>query len=243
MWVEDLEPGQPWTGVWHNLISCGNCRSLFCAGPGALCHVCGWDCRERQEMQVHILKSGEAVAVPPIMMGAIDWTTFVLLGLMQREWERPQSPGDRFDSLPPEKRPAQRLAIVLLFWSLFEHLMERFFEDTTRELPIGVRGDLLKRYSSIGSRLDRLYRVLFAVSFHDDLTRLGYADVSAHLMHVHGRRNQFVHGDPESIDDAVVHAAVKQLPRVHEAWIALYNARCTRCGQPRDAHSPRPGGT
>lgn len=227
MWVEDLKPGQGWPGVWHSLIGCGNCKALFCVGPGALCPVCGWDYQARQQMQVHILKSGEAVSVPPVMMGAIDWTTFVLLGLMQREWERPPSPSDRFDSLPPDKRPAQRLVIVLLFWSLFEHLMERFFEDATCQLPVGVRGDLLKRHSSIGSRLDRLYQVLFAVSFNDDLIRLGYTDVSAHLALVHARRNRFIHGDPESIDEALVHAAVEQLPRVHEAWIAVYNAHCT----------------
>lgn len=228
MWVDDLKLGQTWTGVWRSLINCGNCGALFCVGPGTLCPVCGWDYQADQQLQVHIFGSGEEVAVLPVMQGAIDWTTFVLLGLMQREWDRPPSPSDRFDSLPPEKRPAQRLAIVLLFWSLFEHLMERFFEDATRELPVRVRVDLLKRYSSIGSRLDRLYRLMFAVSFTDDLIRLGYADVSAHLTLVHTRRNQFVHGDPESIDDALVHAAVEQLPRVHEAWIALYNTRYTR---------------
>jgi hypothetical protein len=48
-----------------------------------------------------------------------------------------------------------------------------------RELTSRLTEDTLQRFSSIGSRLDRLYRLLFETTCRDDLDALGIADVRA----------------------------------------------------------------
>jgi hypothetical protein len=158
--------------------------------------------------------------------GAISWTTSVILGLMHREWGRP-SVAPSFRETPPGKRPSERMIIVILFWTLFEHLMDRFFDAATANLPQGVRRDLLRRHNNIGSRLDRLYKILFDTSFIEDLASLGHRDICDHISHVGERRNRFIHGDPEAIDDALVRDTVEKLQAVQIAWIELYNLRCT----------------
>jgi hypothetical protein len=150
---------------------------------------------------------------------------------MQREWERPIAPDESFSHAPPEKRPSQKMIIVILFWTLFEHIMDRFFAVATNTLPQGVRNDLLRRYSGIGSRLDRLYRMLFDTTFQQDLSALGYSDVYSHLLRVQEKRNEFVHGQAEAIDDGLVNDTVAKLHEVQAAWVALFNQRCT--GDPK----------
>jgi hypothetical protein len=147
---------------------------------------------------------------------------------MQREWERPLLEKDWFASRPAEKCPSQRLALVILFWTLFEGLMDRFMDAGLADLPEGVRKDLLGRYGTIGSRLDRLYRVTWSTTFWDDLRALGFGSEADHLMNVQDRRNDFVHGNLEAIDDALVFATVEHLQTVQLGWIAVYNLRCTR---------------
>jgi hypothetical protein len=111
--------------------------------------------------------------------------------------------------------------------------MDRFIDAATTPLPEGVRRDLKRRYSSIGSRMDRLYGLLFNTSLQEDLSALGYASVHPHLMEVQRRRNEFVHGNAEAIDDNLVYTTVEKLHEVQEAWVALYNLRCT--GNPKAA--------
>jgi hypothetical protein len=124
----------------------------------------------------------------------MSWSTHALLSLMKREWERPIVEMDVFSHQPEEKRPSQRMIIVILFWTLFEHLMDRFFDAATAPLPEGVRRDVMRRYTSIGSRMDRLYGLLFDTNLRADLAALGHDGVYAHLMEVQRRRNEFVHG-------------------------------------------------
>lgn len=162
------------------------------------------------------------------MMGAIDWSDYVLLKMMHVEWERPFGHSDTLSGLPDERRPSPRLVVVGLFWTLFERLMERFFEDATKRLPERVSADLLKRYSGIGVRIDRLFPLLFASSFAAELDRLGFGDVKAHLDKVQNARNAFIHGNPEAITESLVHQVAQRLPEVQQAWIALYNAQCVR---------------
>jgi len=123
------------------------------------------------------------------------------------------------------------MIIVILFWTLFEYLMDRFFAAAMTSLPQGVSADLLRRYTGIGSRLDRLYRILFQSTFLEDLTALGHKSVYEHLLKVQQKRNEFVHGQAEAIDGELVYETVERLHEVQEAWFALFNLRCT--GNPK----------
>jgi hypothetical protein len=171
---------------------------------------------------------GAAKRVPQYTtQGAIGWTTNVLLDLIRREWQRPIAETDSFSHRPPEKQPSQRMIIVVLFWTLFEHLMDRFFAAATSSLSTGVGEDLLRRYGGIGSRMGRLYRILFDTTLQQDLISVGHGSVYAHLVKVQVRRNRFVHGEAEVIDDSLVYETVEKLHDAQAAWIAVYNLRCT----------------
>jgi hypothetical protein len=172
------------------------------------------------------------------MMGAIDWSDYVLLKMMHVEWQRPVGHSDILNGLPDERRPSSRLLVVILFWTLFERLMERFFEDAMKRLPPKVTRDLLARYSGIGARLDRLFPLLFDTSFADEIARLGYPTLKGHLDAIQVARNAFLHGKPESITDLLVRTTAERLPDVQEAWISLYNYRCARSFEPH-GDSPR----
>jgi hypothetical protein len=160
------------------------------------------------------------------MMGPIDWSDYVLLKMMHVEWQRPFGHSDTLNGLPHERRPSPRLVVVILFWTLFERLMERLFVDAMKRLPEAVAADLLKRYSGIGARLDRLFPLLFGTTFANELARLDFSDVKRHLDAVQDARNAFIHGTPEAITDSLVRQVAEKLPDVQRAWIALYNARC-----------------
>jgi hypothetical protein len=119
-----------------------------------------------------------------------------------------------------------KLILVILFWTLFEHLMDRFFNTAVASLPEGVGRDLLERYASIGSRMGRLYPSLFGTTLEANLAALGHGRVSAHLRKVQARRNDFVHGNTSAIDDPLVGETVERLHEVQEAVVALFNLRC-----------------
>jgi len=221
MWLDDLKTGDSWMGVWYALSHCGMCHALMRSGP---CPVCG-DLIDSSPRRVVV--DGVERLITFATQGAIAWSTYVLLRLMQREWERPLAGQDWFGSVPPEKHPSQRLAIVILFWTLFEGLMDRFMDAGLADLPEAIRKDLLRRYGTIGSRLDRLYRLMWSTTFWDDLRDLGFGSEADHLKNVQERRNDFVHGNPEAIDDGLVLATVERLQTVQQGWIAVYNLRCT----------------
>jgi hypothetical protein len=223
MWLDDLKPGDSWTGVWSTLSHCAKCHALTYSSP---CPLCG---NKIDSSPQRVVISGvERRIVSHATQGAIAWSTYVLMQLMQREWERPLAERDFFGSMPAEKRPSQRFAIVLLFWTLFEGLIDKFMDTGLADLPDGVRNDLLRRFSTIGSRLDRLYRLIWSTTFWDDLRNLGFGTEADHLKNVQEWRNAFVHGNPESIDDGLVQATVEHLQTVQQGWIAVYNLRCTR---------------
>jgi len=222
MWANDKEQAN-WWGIWSGLSHCGRCHAL---SKLTACPHCGYE-PEPTVVQTETI-DGVARDVPRfITQGAMSWSTNVLLQLMKREWARPGIELDYFSHRPPERQPSQRMMIVLLFWTLFEHLMDRFFDAATASFPEGVSRDLLRRYASIGSRMDRLYGLLFEVSLQEDLSALGHASIYPHLMEIQRRRNEFVHGNAEAIDDDLVYATVEKLHDVQEAWVALYNKRCT----------------
>lgn len=221
MWADDEKAN--WWGIWSGLSHCGQCHAL---GKATKCSLCDYE--PQPDMMKMQTADGVVREVPRfITQGAISWSTNVLLQLMKREWERPKTELEYFSHRPTGKQPSQRVIIVILFWTLFEHLMDRFFEAATASLPKGVGRDLLRRYASIGSRMDRLYRLLFDTNLKEDLSALGYGAICAHLMEIQERRNEFVHGNAEAIDDTLVHVTVEKLHEVQEAWVALYNKRCT----------------
>jgi hypothetical protein len=227
--AEILEEGDEFASAnrtvdaWSGLIHCHVCHALFDAVMP--CPKCG----HQYSLEPRIIViDGVEHQTAATFAGAMSWSTHALLKLMQRERERPAAPEENFWSGPPEKQPAQKMVIVILFWTLFEHVMDRFFAVATHALPPGVRNDLLRRYQGIGARTDRLYRMLFDTPLQQDLTSLGYGDAYEHLMKVQDRRNRFVHGQAEAIDNTLVYETVEKLHAVQAAWVALYNARCTR---------------
>jgi hypothetical protein len=92
-------------------------------------------------------------------------------------------------------------------------------------LPQRVLDDALRRYSGVQSRLYDLYKIFFGTNYFVDLEAQGYAEVGSLLKDIHERRNQFAHGKPQAINDAIVAALVGNLKFEHEAWIAVYNKR------------------
>jgi hypothetical protein len=154
-----------------------------------------------------------------------DW---VYLMMLEREWKRELSGADYLPGVIQSAKPSPRASVVLVFWSYFETRINRLIEEATRSLPTGVARDLLKRHSQIGSRLERLYNVLFATTYWSDLENVGYANVANALRSVQQRRNRFVHGHPEAIDDELVLTLVGILREEHEAWITVFNHRVSK---------------
>jgi len=154
---------------------------------------------------------------------------YVYLQMMEREWKRPLSPADNSAinlSTPP---PSPRAAIVLLFWTYFETRIERLLRVGMEGQPAAIIEDLLTRYASIGARMDRLYKIIFNTSYFADLNDSGFQNITTHLANVQKQRNDFAHGHPEAIDDALVLSVVENLKDEHEAWIVVFNKKC----QPR----------
>ena len=151
-----------WWGAWRDRIRCASCQPLMdLNGP---CPVCGTDYKNLKPTD--IVHKGKTITLPPAFAGALDWSTYAMLQLMHRDWLRP-FPVDA-SHLPEDKRTSSRVLGVLIFWTFFETLMGWFYESGTNGLPGSVAADLLNRYSSIGSRLDRLHRILFGTRYVDD---------------------------------------------------------------------------
>jgi hypothetical protein len=216
-----------WYAPWRR-IQCGRCRAIITAA--APCVVCGLDYSGVSHQTIQILPSGDEVHVAATFLGADEWTQYSLLQLMFDEWRRPVR-DDVLQEAPRERRASPRLVIVLLFWTHIEVLVERVLQRAAELLPPSVRSDLFARYSSVGSRMDRLSRILLGASLHDDLQRLGRADVATHLRRVQAARNAFLHGQPESINDSLVRETVDMLPSTQLAWIEMYNDLCARMWQ------------
>ena len=211
-----------WYGHWSHAITCARCGAIM--HVGAPCPVCGEDYTNLPDQEVHVAP-GVVLRQPPVFAGADVWSYYVLLRLMYDEWNRPTI-GDQLAGLPQSKRPSPHLVIVILFWSLFESLMQRLLEKKASMLPPAIAEDLLRRYSTIGSRMDSLYKLLVGSTLRVDLTAVDAADVYDHLKRVQEGRNRFIHGEPEVINADLVDATVDKLPAVQGAWIRLYNLRC-----------------
>ena len=151
--------------------------------------------------------------------------------MLEREWQRPVD-AELYGSIPEDHRPSARAIVVLLFWSYFETRIERLFRETAEAVPRKVMDHLLERHSSVGARMDRLYRVVFSTTYRADLNDLGYGRVVALLKKVEQRRNKFAHGHPEAIDDGLVEELVAGLKDEHDGWIAVFNKRLKESREP-----------
>lgn len=215
-----------WIEAWQGLITCGVCGGLM--NIQAACPVCGQDYRSELQQPIEVYTDGELIHIMPTFAGALNWADYVLLQLMHEEWQRPLDAARSFAGIPESARPSPRVLIVILFWTFFESLMQRLFETALKSLPGAISRDLLRRYSSIGSRIDQLYSITFESSLKTDLSNLGHAELWQHLTDVQKRRNAFIHGEPSSINEETVNKTVMHLPAVQHAWIDLFNSRCAK---------------
>lgn len=223
MWIDELRPGVSWTSLWSGYISCGSCSGIRrFENP---CPACGADLPSNED---HVIREedGTEYVVPATYAGAeTRYEDYVYLQLMEREWARmagEAAPSEKFSHTAVCSTGA---SIVLLFWTYFETRFAYLLRNALKDVPPRFLSDALKRYSSIGARLDRFYKIAFDSTYAADLVDLGHAHVSSHLMRVQERRNSFAHGSPQSIDDALVRSVVEMLKPEHEAWIAVYNLR------------------
>ena len=213
----NVAPASPWRDGIVPLIHCHICNALLTL-PGA-CPVCG----HAYDLAPQVMEDGSTkFEVAPAFAGALPWSAYALLKQMRIEYERPPP------AVPPlTGGPSQHFVVVILCWTLFETLMDRYFHAALADLPGTLSEDLLRRYSSIGARLDRLYRIRWGVSFWQDMGDAGFLAAADHLRLVQNRRNRFIHGDPGAIDDALVDATVDHLLDVQRGWVDLFNRRCT----------------
>ena len=224
MWFDDLSTDSSWTSLWSGYIRCG------CSGIRTLndpCPACGADLpREGHTVR---LDDGREVSIPPAYAGAeARYEDYIYLQLMEREWERMSRDSVPQSRLQHTEQVSTGASLVLLFWTYFETRLEHLLRDGLQHLPPAFLEDALNRYSSVGARLDRFYKIAFNSTYHSDLESLGYSDVSVHLVRIQQQRNAFLHGSPQSIDDSLVVSVVEMLKQEHEAWIAVYNHRVAR---------------
>ena len=162
-------------------------------------------------------------------MGAeARYEDYVYLQLMEREWEHMVRDSPSQNRMPFAEHVSKGASIVLSFWTYFETRLDHLLRDGLQRVPPPFLEDALNRYSSVGARMKRFYRIAFDSTYHSDLVNLGYSDVSAHIARVQKQRNAFVHGSPQSIDDSLAASVVEMLKQQHEAWIAVYNLRASR---------------
>ncbi len=154
-----------------------------------------------------------------------DW---VYLRMIEREWKRPLTDIDSLSDIPESKRPTARAALVLIFWIYFETRIDRLFREGMGHVPEAIQKDLLRRYATVGARLDRLYKIVFASTYWSDLMELGFENVVTLLQLVQMRRNEFAHGQPAAIDEKLITDLVAALKDEHEAWIAVFNKRVAK---------------
>ena len=221
LWYESLSDDQSWVSLWSGYVRCG-CGGI--CSTETQCPVCGEDPPNLDWVVVRDT-DGNEYRVPPVFHGAEgryeDW---IYLRMLEREWLRPVE-ADLYDSIPDDNRPSARAIVLLVFWSYFETRIERLFTETGEAVPEKVMDHLLDRYSFVGARMDRLYKVVFSTTYLADLNDLGYSKVAVLLRRVQKCRNRFTHGHPEAIDDALVEELVAGLKDEHEGWIAVFNTR------------------
>ncbi len=221
MWFDAIPQSAGWSSIWHGLIlcPCGGIRTW------AECPVC----HEPLVTDPVIVETGPGkhVTVIPAQMGAeARYEDYLYLDLIQREWLRPASVASPTSTwLADRANLSERAGVVLLFWTYFESRIARLLRLGLRSVPDALGEDILSRYSSVGSRMDRLYKLVFGTTYFDDLQAVGSPLLVDLLREVQSRRNDFSHGQPAAITDDLARRTVATLQDEHLAWIAVFNRR------------------
>jgi hypothetical protein len=63
---------------------------------------------------------------------------------------------------------------------------------------------------------------------YSDLESLGFENIAKLLHRVQEKRNEFMHGKPEAIDDTLIEDIVGSLKEEHESWIKVFNLRAVK---------------
>lgn len=228
-WFEDLADEQRWTSLWRNYIICGHCGGI--RKVEGKCPVCNNELPKQRSIIIKDQDGIEYEVLSNAFAGAEGrYEDYVYLNMLEYEWRRPVSKYDEFNFLNQEKRPAGKAIIVLIFWTYFETRIERLLDRAMKDIPISIRQDLFKRYQSISSRTDDLYKVMFGKknSYFLDLESLGFQNIAKLLRRIQYRRNEFMHGNPEAIDDELIEEIVRFLKEEHESWIQIFNLRAAK---------------
>jgi hypothetical protein len=149
-----------------------------------------------------------------------DW---LYLDIIQREWLRPSS--TNVEGMLKHQQISERASVVLLFWTYFESRIERLVRLGMKQLREPLREDILARYSSVGARMDRLYKLVFGTTYFEDLRAVNAEQIITLLAAVQKRRNEFAHGHPAAISDGLAQQVVSNLRDEHFAWISVFNRR------------------
>lgn len=225
-WFDDLAESQSWTSLWSGYIICGNCSGIrLLEGK---CSVCSATLTESKFFNAEINSGEEVQFIQNAYIGAEGrYEDYVYLNMLECEWKRPISYFDNYSFLSQDKKPAARAMIVLIFWTYFETRIERLLTTVMNKLPKTIRDHLLRRHQSISSRMNELYKILFGekTSYHNDLKSLGFINISTLLTQIQDKRNKFMHGYPEAIDDELIEDIVALLKDEHLSWIKVYNYR------------------
>lgn len=224
MWYNNLPRGVGWTILWTDSAICPKCTGI--RGLADPCPVCSATLPERDQTEL-ILPDGGTIRVPGVvLMGAEGgYEDYIYLSLLEREWNRMRRDRESQDPSPYSAPISLGAPIVLLFWTYFESRINRLLRDALRNVPTGLLNDALSRHSSIKARLATFYKIAFDTTYYADLDELGYPELGGFLSNVMLKRNQFIHGNPASIDDALAEKIVESLKREHDAWIDVYNRR------------------
>jgi hypothetical protein len=220
VWYDELPARYPWSSLWHRFYRC-SCGGL-CSDQSA-CPVCGL----ANSTEPSFSASGSNARPMYVVAGAEGrYEDYVYLDLMEREWRRPALEASTSPRPSVGGRVmADKVGLVLLFWTYFESRITRLVEMGLFYQPADKAESLRERYRSVGARMDRLYRILFSTTYEADLVDTGFASISSLLNEVQSKRNAFSHGDPVAIDDALVERLVALLRDEHISWIAVYNRR------------------
>lgn len=230
MWFDNLPEGSSWASLWSGYVLCGGCSGIRKVTKS--CPACGAPVPAVRQHVVRLADGCEHI-VSDVFMGAeARYEDWVYLRMLEREWKRPLTDADRFLDVSESARPSARAPLVLIFWSYFETRIDRLLREGMRAIGSAIQLDLLRRYATVGSRIDRLYRLVFNSTYWLDLHDLGFDAVASLLRRVQEKRNQFAHGQPAAIDDKLVSDLVAALQYEHEAWIAVFNKRAVKQSTP-----------
>ena len=224
LWFELLEAKGSWTSLWFGYVICSNCQGIRQIETN--CPACG-DPPYDLSPRVMTLPDGTTHQVPAAFPGAEGrFEDYAYLSWMEREWNR-VIPDEELQMVQAGFAPYPKVTIILLWWTYFETRIERLLRSGMRTTPTAIVEDALERYSSIGARLDRLYKVVFGASYAADLQNLGKRDIWDLIREVQDARNRFMHGDPKAITESLTLKVVGRMRDEHEAWIQIYNSRGT----------------